>query len=311
MPPSGHSGSVTHDDIKVGVISRYDIAASYDYSFYQEGNTSFASPDAPFFLSVERTIQGIKDFSSRTYIPNAEWGSSRPALLYHENALRQRSYYGFNDRMEVSSVTLPDGNGRTLYYDERFNIDRIEERGKANGSESLRLVTAYTYPASCSAATQAWCNKPLTMTDPDGNVTEYSYNDRGQLLTETGPAPKPGAARPVTRNEYTERTAYILDGNGGLVAAGPPISLLTRTSQCLTTENCEGTPDEVVTEYDYGPVPGNGVPIYATNLLLRGVAVTAVGADGQMRTLRTCYGYNYFGEKISETSPRADLASCS
>jgi hypothetical protein len=40
--------------------------------------------------------------------------------------------------------------------------------------------------------------------------------------------------------------------------------------------------------------------------MLRGVAVTA---DGQ--TLRTCYGYDRDGNKISETKPRAGLAVCS
>jgi hypothetical protein len=38
---------------------------------------------------------------------------------------------------------------------------------------------------------------------------------------------------------------------------------------------------------------------------MRGVVVTA---DGQ--SLRTCYGYNKFGDKISETSPRAGLGGC-
>jgi YD repeat-containing protein len=38
---------------------------------------------------------------------------------------------------------------------------------------------------------------------------------------------------------------------------------------------------------------------------LRGMTVTA---DGQ--TLRTCYGYDVNGRKISETQPLANLTAC-
>ena len=137
-----------------------------------------------------------------------------------------------------------------------------------------------------------------------GNITEYSYNDRGQVLTETKPAPTVGAPRPKVTNTYTMRTAYIKDQNGAVVAAGPPISLLTQSSSCISTTACAGTLDEVVTTYDYGPTTG------LNNLRLRGVAVTAKNNAGQLETLRTCYQYNYFGERISETKPSANVAVC-
>jgi YD repeat-containing protein len=57
--------------------------------------------------------------------------------------------------------------------------------------------------------------------------------------------------------------------------------------------------DEVLTTYDYGPDSG------PNNLFLRGRVVTA---DGQ--SLRTCYTYDRFGNRISETLPRAGLTSC-
>jgi YD repeat-containing protein len=57
---------------------------------------------------------------------------------------------------------------------------------------------------------------------------------------------------------------------------------------------------KAVTSYEYGAAGG------AESLLVKGVAVTA---DGQ--TLRTCYSYDNWGRKISETSANASLASCS
>ena len=62
---------------------------------------------------------------------------------------------------------------------------------------------------------------------------------------------------------------------------------------------CTLSNDEVITTYDYGPNSG------PNNLILRGKAVTADG-----KTLRTCYGHDKQGNKIWETSPNAQPASC-
>jgi hypothetical protein len=75
-----------------------------------------------------------------------------------------------------------------------------------------------------------------------------------------------------------------------------------RTTATVNGACAGGAADEVLTAYEYGPDTG----AVGNNLMLRGVAVTA---DGQ--TLRTCYGYDRDGNKISETKPRAGLAVCS
>jgi YD repeat-containing protein len=85
---------------------------------------------------------------------------------------------------------------------------------------------------------------------------------------------------------------------------------MTATSLCRTSaatgnpaSPCATAGDEVRTDYDYGPDSG------PNNLLLRGQTVTST--DGGVTTvLRTCYGYDGQGNRISETQPRADLASC-
>jgi YD repeat-containing protein len=188
-------------------------------------------------------------------------------------------------------------------YDSRNNIVQSNWAPKPN-SNLATFSTTRIYPPSCSSATQATCNLPLSVTDARSNTTEFTYNSRGQVETERGPAPSVGAARPLTTYTYTLRTARIRDASGAVTDAGPPISLLTKTSVCRTVSPCAGTSDEVVTEYDYGPTTG------LNTLRLRGLSVTAANASGQFETLRTCYGYNYFGERISETSPNAQLASC-
>ena len=81
--------------------------------------------------------------------------------------------------------------------------------------------------------------------------------------------------------------------------------MLTEDRTCRTTATVSsacagGSSDEVITAYDYGPASG------PNNLLLRGVATTADGV-----TRRTCFSYDWMGNKISETKPRAGLAVCS
>ena len=262
-----------------------------------------ASPGGSYYLTIQQTISGQTGIKSYTLKPESKFGSSRRRLLYVSDALNRKTELIFNPLEEAVGSISPEGNIVYNEHDARFNIVKTIVRPKP-GSGLPDQETLYEYEPECTPATQARCNKPLKITDPKGNITEYSYNDRGQVLTETKPAPTVGAPRPKVTNTYTMRTAYIKDQNGAVVAAGPPISLLTQSSSCISTTACAGTLDEVVTTYDYGPTTG------LNNLRLRGVAVTAKNNAGQLETLRTCYQYNYFGERISETKPSANVAVC-
>jgi len=257
---------------------------------------------SPIYELVIRTrVDGELISISKAIRPYDDEGKSRRHLDWVIDALGRRTTYFYNQYDEAAAVQLPDGNGTTVGTDSRGNRTSTSIFTKNQSQEAL--TTLYSYPAQC-----AWCNSPLTVTDPSGNVSEYTYNDRGQVLTERGPAPTSGGARPTVVNEYTMRTAYIKETGGSVVAAGPAISMLTRSFTCITSATCdENTPasDKVVTDYDYGPPTG------LNNLLLRGMAVTAFNnATNQLETLRTCYTYNYFGERIAETQPKAGLTSC-
>lgn len=149
------------------------------------------------------------------------------------------------------------------------------------------------------------CAKPLSRTDPKGGVTEWTYApEHGGLLTETGPAPTPGGIRPQTRYRYAQRQAWVKNASSAYVQTGQPIWLLVRKASCRTTaalgDGCTGgASDELVTTYDYGPDAG------PNNLLLRGMVDDANGA-----ALRTCYSYDWQGNRVSETKPGAGLVSC-
>jgi hypothetical protein len=87
-----------------------------------------------------------------------------------------------------------------------------------------------------------------------------------------------------------------------------PIWLLQTESYCISSppsasstlgSECTNANDEVDVTYEYGPDSG------PNNLILRGKAETSGGV-----TRRTCYGHDGQGNKIWETSPNANLSSC-
>jgi YD repeat-containing protein len=210
--------------------------------------------------------------------------------------------YGIHAQgIDPIKVINPEGDEIRYAYDTRGNQTEVRRVAKA-ASGLADIVSSTTFPATC--VSRVYCNKPLTKTDAKGNTTTYTYDTtHGGVLTETGPAV--GGVAPQKRYEYAQRYAWVQNAtNTAYVQAPTPVWLLVRERYCKTTAasgaSCAGgAADEVVTDYDYGPNSGPNI------LLLRGVAVTA---DGQ--TLRSCYGYDAYGRKVSETKPGANLASC-
>ena len=116
--------------------------------------------------------------------------------------------------------------------------------------------------------------------------------------------PDDHGVRPQIRYYYEQRSPWLKSSNGGYVASGTPIWVLTQEEYCRTSaasgNGCSaGSADEVVTTYDYGPDSG------PNNLWLRGKTVTSEGVS-----LRTCYTYDVFGNQHTETTPNANLTSC-
>jgi hypothetical protein len=222
------------------------------------------------------------------------------------------TYFGID-----TLITLPEGNKAQPIYNSRYA--QVGYTFKAKSGTSLTDITqgAGTFPTPNSSGdynlpctNPIICNEPLTVTDANGNVATYTYDStHGGALTETSPANSAGISA-VVRHAYAQKYAYIKN-SGGTYSASTPIWLRTEDRSCSTTATVSGAcagggTDEVVTSYDYGPASG------PNNLQLRGKAVTAWDpVTSSFLTLRTCYTYDWMGNKISETSPRANLSSCS
>ena len=211
--------------------------------------------------------------------------------------------YSGDDSNLIESVVKPEGGTASYTYDGRGNITQVTEAPKSGSSLPSRTMTA-SYDATCSYI--AKCNKPNSVIDYNGNETDYTYNTTtGQTLTVTGPA-APSGVRPQTRYTYEQLYAWVNNGSGGYSPASSPISLLYQTSKCITGAAASsgvgcalGSSDEIITTYEYGPASG------PNNLWLRGMIVDSAGLK-----LQTCYAYDIYGNKISETSPRANLSAC-
>jgi YD repeat-containing protein len=203
---------------------------------------------------------------------------------------------------KLQSFTDPEGITTKLKYDGWNNISEVARYAKPGNTVLDPIVTKAEY----ACINNKTCTKPTRLTDARNNTTVYEYwPEHGGIKLERQP-PVNGVS-PEKRYFYTERRAWVLNGSGGYkqmkAAPDPGIWLLSEIRACKASAmdaagNCTGG-DSIVTAYDYGPDSG------PNTLLLRGMTVTA---DGQ--TLRTCYGYDALGRKISETTPEADLVVC-
>jgi hypothetical protein len=161
-----------------------------------------------------------------------------------------------------------------------------------------RLHRQAEYPASCTAATQKTCNKPMWIRDANGYTTHYTHHEpSGNLASVTSPPNKHGISA-QTRYEYAQKRARFFNGGASKVE-GAPIWLKVAERYCIETpyteSGCE-IDDEVVTRFEY----------HHDNLLMTGMTVT----DPNGRVRRTCFQYDRYGNQIGVTQPKANLASC-
>jgi hypothetical protein len=183
----------------------------------------------------------------------------------------------------------------TMIYDARQNVTSITSQGGTQYAE---------YEASCTTANEKYCNKPKWIQDPKGNKTYMTYHpESGQIATITSPVNKKGISA-VTRYQYEQKSAYYYTAPG-VKTYGSPIWMLVREKTCINTatqgDACAGgSTDEVIKTYEYNN----------DNLLLSAITVTAADTNNLIKTLRTCYQYDVYGNQIGATEPRANLTSC-
>lgn len=292
-----------------------------------DGTSSYSLREDPCQPTIRVAEVSYPDNSSTLVHTDVRMGGSgRPTIMSRrptvgastiDDGVNRITRYEYSTRQELAGivgiaaknnlgarlirVTYPEGNYVEFDYDDRRNVTQQRSYPKPGSGEPV-LTTTLSFPATCSNPKS--CNKPTAVTDPNGNTTNYTYAPQhGGMLTVTGP-PDASGVRPQTRYEYAQRYAWYKNASGNYVQGPVAHWLLVKEEFCKTTaasgNGCAGgASDEVVTTYDYGPNSG------PNNLLLRGIIVTA---DGQ--SLRTCFGYDKMGRRISETQPKGTGGTC-
>jgi len=164
-----------HDDIFVSSVQMGSLIGTYNTTKSKFGSWGSNPYNLAYYIDTQVTVGGQSIGNSRAIRPLPEWGSARRALISLTDGLGRQTSYSRDDRMEVAGETLPEGNNVQLYYDSRNNVTERVVSPKA-GSGLGQQITHLTYPATCSPSALAYCNKPISVTDPKGNTTDYEYN---------------------------------------------------------------------------------------------------------------------------------------
>ena len=303
--PSDPTGVVSDNLTRLhdGVVSQIDAGGkAYQYSYSADSCTLWTGSDYRPYQSITGTLTVNGSQVTTVQVNTAALPLSLTDPIGRATAVAYAPNGAWNlEKVLPSQVTHPEGDIETYSYDSRGNIIAKTLTPKP-GSPLASIASSASYPATCTNVMT--CNKPDYVIDANGNRTDFTYDaTHGGVLTETGPADAAGV-RPVRRQAYAQRYAWIKNSGGGYSQAATPVWVKTEERTCRTSATvgsacAAGSAHEVVTTYEYGPDSG------PNTLWLRGVAVAA---DGQTR--RTCYGYDRDGNKISETKARAGLATC-
>lgn len=244
-------GSTTADrtvtygtDGKVSGVT--DASGAWTYAYSDVGSTRTTTVTGP--LSQSLVVVSDQTIGRATSVTNAT--SDTWSYQYAGGRLTR--------------ITNPEGNYTQYSYDARGNVIQ-EVTVPKSGSGLANITTTITYPTSCSGGyTAANCNKPLTVQDPRGNVTTYTWSSsHGGPLSITAPAVNGVNAQ--TRYAYAAFNAYYKNSVGSIVPAATAVTLPVEVSACATADDatgCDGTGDEVLATVAYGAtsVPNNLLP---------------------------------------------------
>jgi YD repeat-containing protein len=206
--------------------------------------------------------------------------------------------YPYEEGGMLTAAIMPDGQKYTASYYEAGLSATVPYKSKMiakAGSGLADLNDAREY----LCATRACSKKPTKITDPKGNVTDFTYDTtHGGVLTETLPA-APNGVRPQKRYSYAQFFSSYKNTSGTQTQNPTPIWLPTAISECRTLTSCAGTSDETVTSFAYGAQGTVGQ-------LLRASMTVRAGDSSVVAT--TSYTYDANGDKLTEDGPLSGAA---
>ena len=206
--------------------------------------------------SYTRTYSWSQSGSLLTSVSNDSLGRQQTTIVNtddnvvtsHTNAVGETTLFAYDSDARLTQITSPEGQRVQYAYDARGNVTtttRIAESGSGLGN----IVTTATYPASCS--NPVTCNLPTSVTDANGNTTNFTYDPGHGGITQIQAPADDSGLRATTNYTYTQVTARTRNASGALVNQSSSITRPLRVTQCATAVSCSGSANEQVTEYTY------------------------------------------------------------
>jgi RHS repeat-associated protein len=242
-------------------------------------------------------------------------------LLSVTNALGQITSYTYDDLGNVATVTNPSGT-TTFTRDLLGRITETAAPGNvitttdydADGNvinQTLYDVSGLspipsnprTLPSSRKESTTTVydvLDRPIEVTDPNGNTTYTTYNADGQVTSTTN------ASGAVTSNSYDDdgrlisQTAPNPDGSGTVTTTDTydaDNNLISQTDGLgNTTTYAYNDMNELVAETEPAPTGGAAAPVTTYQYNVDGERTSETDPDGNT----TFYTYNSVGEEVKE-----------
>lgn len=166
--------------------------------------------------------------------------------------------------LTLRTITDPVGNQQEWEYEEIVGVLRLTRQTDLTDNKSLLR----SYDANGNLASR---------TDPEGNVTTYTYNGTNQKTQQTEAAGT--AEERVTTYEYLS----------------PDLDLVTRQTMPSIYTSTPGVVKETLTTYD-------------TNLNPTSITVNGFDVAGNPVSRTTTYTYNAVGQVLTVDGPRTDVS---
>jgi RHS repeat-associated protein len=206
---------------------------------------------------------------------------------------RYLTSYTYNSAGNQTSATTPPvpgfPNGRTT----AMTYTTSSTAAVGGGTTPAGLLTTETTPGGANESIGYYANGDVaSVTDPAGEVTRYSYDAVGRVLTKT-----------VISSSYPSglTTSYSYDGqNRILTQTDPPVTDhvtgAVHTAQTANAYDADGNLTSVtVSDLTGGDAPRTTTYTYNSHDRM----ASSTDPDGNT----TQYGYDSYGNKVSQTDP--------
>lgn len=289
------------DDVDVGALVQHVTDSRGRRTWFRGGSgVGGAAVELP-----DGTVTTYGSDYQRTY---TYYGANEPHITSIQDGLGNTTTFAYDGQNgNLLSATYPEGDQVLQAWDSRSNIVEVRRKAKP-GTGLADTVTTWSYP-DCTDSNYRYCNSPSHEIDARGNRTDYQYDPvSGQLALQVLP-PDESGLRAAIRFRYEAfapadsaafPTGFGVPSTWLRVAEDRCLSSsLTASTQTLAF-SCPAS-DLVETRYLYQA----SSPSAPTKHLQVGVE-RRFGAIQEL----TCFGYDPFGRKVSETSPGSGLTAC-